>query len=194
MMWRRLIINKTTESMKYLSRLLFDCVCLCCALTACAGNNAGSGQSQTSGSADNASETPLTEAVTAMSQAPSGVSKVKEISQAQFVALVGDYNSEPSAFKFVGQRPAIVDFNAEWCGPCRRLAPILEELAVEYAGRVDFYSVNVDDNPEIAQALRISSIPMVLLCPMNGTPQSIVGLYPKDEIVNAMNYVFGWKK
>ncbi|MBQ2236457.1 MAG: hypothetical protein II428_07015, partial [Muribaculaceae bacterium] len=77
--------------MKYLSRLLFDCVCLCCALTACAGNNAGSGQSQTSGSADNASETPLTEAVTAMSQAPSGVSKVKEISQAQFVALVGDY-------------------------------------------------------------------------------------------------------
>ena len=94
----------------------------------------------------------------------------------------------------MGQRPAIVDFNAEWCGPCRRLAPILEELAVEYAGRVDFYSVNIDDNPEIAQALRISSIPMVLLCPMNGTPQSIVGLYPKDEIVNAMNYVFGWKK
>lgn len=180
--------------MKYLSRLLFDCVCLCCTLTACAGNNAGSGQSQTSGSADNASETPLTEAVTAMSQAPSDVSKVREISQAQFVAFVGDYNSEPSAFKFVGQRPAIVDFNAEWCGPCRRLAPILEELAVEYAGRVDFYSVNVDDNPEIAQALRISSIPMVLLCPMNGTPQSIVGLYPKDEIVNAMNYVFGWKK
>lgn len=118
--------------------------------------------------------------------------KVNKISQDEFARLVADYNA--NEWKFNGKRPAIVDFNATWCGPCRRLAPILEELAAQYNGRIDFYAVDVDENPELAQAFGIQSIPMMLFCPVDNEPQGFTGLHPKEDIEEAIDFIFWGKK
>ena len=115
---------------------------------------------------------------------------VKEIDQDQFKQLVG--LADKGNWTTTAQRPCVVDFNADWCGPCRRLAPVLKELARERTD-IDFYSVNVDDNKELAETLRISSIPMLLIVPVQGDPQAIVGLYPKEELVKVFDYVFHGK-
>ena len=115
---------------------------------------------------------------------------VKEIDQDQFKQLVG--LADKGNWTTTAQRPCVVDFNADWCGPCRRLAPVLKELARERTD-IDFYSVNVDDNKELAETLRISSIPMLLIVPVQGDPQAIVGLYPKEELIKVFDYVFNGK-
>ena len=114
--------------------------------------------------------------------------KVVEINQDKFAELVADFKD--STWKLKSSIPVVVDFNATWCGPCKRLAPVLEELAKEYDGRIAFYSIDVDKNKPLAQAFPVRSIPMLLLCPVEGEPQQIVGLYPKEEIVKAMEYLF----
>ena len=101
--------------------------------------------------------------------------KVKVINQDEFVAL---FDMETGAIA----QPSVFDFNATWCGPCRRLAPILEELAAEYEGRVNFYSIDVDNNRELAQMLQIQSIPYVLFFNINGDdPEKLIGLASKEE-------------
>ncbi|MGN0212386.1 MAG: thioredoxin family protein [Muribaculaceae bacterium] len=114
--------------------------------------------------------------------------KVTELSQEQFKARVCDYTLE--AWKFKGLRPAIVDFTATWCGPCRRLAPILDELAVSYSGKIDFYKVDVDKCPELSATFGVRSVPMIMFCPVEGKPTVITGLYPKEELVKTIDYVF----
>ena len=89
--------------------------------------------------------------------------------------------TEPGA-KYLGDVPAIVDFTATWCGPCKKLAPILEELAKEYKGKVNIYKVDVDKCKDLAQAFRISSIPAMLFIPMEDTPQMLVGLRDKATL------------
>ena len=115
---------------------------------------------------------------------------VKTLTQAQFAELVFDYTEPASEYAFLGKRPAIIDFYAVWCGPCRKLSPIVSELANDYAGKIDFYKVDVDSAEQLSKALGISSIPMLLFVPVEGKPQSIVGLYPKPEIIEAINYMF----
>ena len=89
--------------------------------------------------------------------------------------------TEPDA-KYLGDKPANVDFTATWCGPCKKLAPILEELAKEYKGKVHIYKVDVDKCKDLAQAFRISSIPAMLFIPMEDTPQMLVGLRDKATL------------
>ncbi|MGN0230625.1 MAG: thioredoxin family protein [Muribaculaceae bacterium] len=115
---------------------------------------------------------------------------VKLLTQAQFAEQVFDYTKPASEYKFLGKRPAIIDFYAVWCGPCRKLSPTVDELANDYAGKIDFYKVDVDSAEELSKALGIRSIPMLLFIPVEGKPQSIVGLYPKSEIIKAINYMF----
>ena len=105
---------------------------------------------------------------------------VTELTTESFNAKVCDITKEDS--KFLGKRPAIVDFNATWCGPCKRLAPILNELSVEYKGKIDIYKVDVDKNPDLAKAFRISSIPALLFIPMEGDPQMLIGLRSKEAL------------
>jgi len=132
----------------------------------------------------------------AAAPAPAGqeqpTAKVTEISQDQFAELVSDYTT--GTWKMKSDKPVIVDFNATWCGPCKRLAPILEELAQEYDGKVVFYSIDVDKNKPLAKSFGVRSIPMLLLCPVEGEPEQIVGLYPKEELVKAIEYVLSKKE
>lgn len=117
--------------------------------------------------------------------------KIIEIGQDQFNELIADINNPDWVFK--GQRPAVVDFNAVWCGPCRKMTPILEQLAQEFSGKVDFYSLNVDDNKELAAALGVRSIPLIIFCPMTGNPSATVGLQDYDTILTKINEILAEK-
>lgn len=115
---------------------------------------------------------------------------VKDIDQTQFKVAVGDYSQGLSAFKSVNKKPVVVDLYATWCGPCKRLSPILDELAAEYKGAVDFYKIDIDKNPQITSAFGVQSIPMIIFIPVNGKPEVMVGLAPKSEIEQKMKTTF----
>lgn len=101
----------------------------------------------------------------------------------QFRERVFDYTKNES-WKYSGERPCIIDFYTTWCGPCKRLAPIMEELAEQYCGQIDFYKVDTERERELAYVFQISSIPQVLYVPMEGRPTLTKGLYPKEQIVD----------
>ena len=96
---------------------------------------------------------------------------------------------ENEEWVFKGDKPAIVDFSAIWCGPCRMVGPVLEELSGDYEGKVDVYKVNIDENPELSQAFGIQSIPAILFVPMEGQPQMSLGALPKSTIETAIKEV-----
>jgi len=85
-------------------------------------------------------------------------------------------------WKYEGELPCVVDFYADWCGPCKMVAPIVDELSTEYAGKVNFYKVNTDEQQELAGAFGIQSIPSMLFVPMEGKPQMAVGALPKGTM------------
>ncbi len=104
---------------------------------------------------------------------------VIELTSDTFNSLV--YNTEAEDSEYLGDKPAIVDFNASWCGPCRRIAPILEELAEEYKGKIVIYKVDVDKCRAIAESFGISSIPALLFIPLEGEPVMTVGARDKAK-------------
>ena len=93
-----------------------------------------------------------------------------------------DYESNPTEWKYKGDKPAIIDFYASWCGPCKMLAPVLDELSQEYDGKVYIYKVDTEVEEELSQAFGIRSIPTMLFVPMNGQPMMTQGALPKTEI------------
>lgn len=103
-----------------------------------------------------------------------------------FLRKVSNYLVNPNEWKFLGERPALIDFYAPWCGPCKSLAPILDELAKEYAGRIDIYKVNVDDEPELASLFRVRSVPTLVFAPMKGNPQITSGAPTKGQLKKAL--------
>lgn len=95
--------------------------------------------------------------------------KIVHLTKAEFLKRVMDYENNVNEWKYLGDKPAIIDFYADWCGPCKRLSPILEEIAAEYEGEVIIYKVNVDDERDIATAFGIRSLPTLFLYPNKGT-------------------------
>jgi thioredoxin len=101
---------------------------------------------------------------------------VKKITKADFIERIMDYEKNTSVWVFKGTKPCLIDFYADWCGPCRIASPILEELATEYKGKIDVYKINIDKERELAQVFGVSSIPVFLYCPMEGKPSMTSGI------------------
>ncbi|NCB18227.1 MAG: thioredoxin [Bacteroidia bacterium] len=109
------------------------------------------------------------------------------LDQAQFLKKVADFKSNPEVWKYLGDKPAIIDFWAEWCVYCRRLSPVLEELAKEYEGEIYIYKVNTDVEREIAAAFGIRSLPTLLFVPIGEDPQVVKGAIPKEDLKNVID-------
>jgi thioredoxin len=122
----------------------------------------------------------LATAFTATAQEQKEESKVKHLTYKEFLSKVWNFEADPSTFVYKGELPAVIDFYADWCGPCRRVAPIMEKLAQEYDGKLLIYKVNVDQEKELASAFSVKSIPMVMFIPMEGQPSVQVGALPEE--------------
>lgn len=117
-----------------------------------------------------------------------GVEMTKAITKHDFLTKVFDYENNKE-WKFEGDKPAIIDFWAEWCAPCRMLGPVLEELSEEYKDQIDIYKVNTENEQELAAAFGIQSIPSLLFIPLNDKPQMAAGALPKDSLVKIIEDV-----
>lgn len=104
-----------------------------------------------------------------------------------FISRIADLENINKEWKFLGNKPALIDFYASWCGPCRALSPILEELSEEFAGRIDIYKVNVDEQEALAEAFGIRSIPTLYFIPMHGSPQRAMGAMTKEQLRERLN-------
>lgn len=115
--------------------------------------------------------------------------KATNLTKAEFISKVADFENNPNEWKFLGERPAIIDFYATWCGLCKMLAPILDEIAEEYAGKIDVYKVNVDTEEELSALFGIRSVPTLLFVPMSGAPQMAQGALPKSTLKETIQNV-----
>ncbi len=102
-----------------------------------------------------------------------------------FLKEIFDYENNKE-WKFQGEIPAVIDFYADWCGPCKMVAPIIEELSEEYAGKVNFYKIDTEAEQELAAAFGIQSIPSLLFIPVDGRPQMAAGALPKDTFIEVI--------
>ncbi len=98
---------------------------------------------------------------------------------------------ESKEWKFEGDKPAIIDFYADWCGPCKIVSPILEELSDEYVGKIDIYKVDTEEQRELAASFGIRSIPSILFIPKEGQPQMAVGANSKEWFMQAFDQILG---
>jgi len=92
-------------------------------------------------------------------------------------------------WKYEGDLPAIIDFYADWCGPCKMVSPLLEELGSKYEGKMRIYKVNTDQEPELSGMFDIQSIPTLFFIPMDGEPRFAMGALPKKELERAISEV-----
>jgi thioredoxin len=111
------------------------------------------------------------------------------LTKAQFLSKVANYEANPTEWKYLGDKPCIIDFYAAWCGPCKTVAPILEDLAKEYDGQIYIYKIDTEAEQELAGAFGIRSIPTILFCPMGEAPQMAQGALPKEAFRKAITEV-----
>jgi thioredoxin 1 len=105
-----------------------------------------------------------------------------------FKQLVFNYDKNKE-WKYEGTKPAIIDFYAAWCPPCRQLSPLVEEIAKEYSGKIVVYKIDTDKEKLLSQRLGISGLPTLLFIPVKGKPQASMGFIPKETIVKTINDV-----
>lgn len=117
--------------------------------------------------------------------------KVKTIhlNKIDFLKKVANYEANPNEWKYLGDKPALIDFYADWCGPCKAVAPVLEELAKEYDGEIYIYKIDTEAELELSALFGIRSIPSLLFIPMSGTPQMAQGALPKNALKEAIDKV-----
>jgi len=115
--------------------------------------------------------------------------QVNKLTAEMFRKVVWDYKSNPKEWIYKGDQPCIIDFYADWCRPCKMVAPIMDELSKEYKGKVRIYKVNTDEQRELSALFNISSIPAVMFIPKNGKPQMSVGAMQKPGYVDLIHSV-----
>lgn len=111
------------------------------------------------------------------------------LTKEEFLKKVVNYEENPKEWIYLGDKPCIIDFYADWCGPCKVVAPILEELAKEYDGQIYIYKIDTEKEQELAGAFGIRSIPSILFVPMKGQPQMSMGALPKQQLKDAITNV-----
>ncbi|MCK9400021.1 MAG: thioredoxin [Bacteroidales bacterium] len=131
------------------------------------------------GNTSSKSSANVTDGGSKKSESSNGIPE--HLTEKTFKLKVMDYEKNPQQWVFAGDKPAIVDFYADWCRPCRMIAPILEELAVEYEGKINIYKVDTEAQRELAAVFGITSLPTVLFIPMQGKPSSQKGALPKES-------------
>ncbi len=118
---------------------------------------------------------------------------LEHLTKETFLSKVFNYEVNKE-WIFEGKRPCVIDFYADWCGPCKIIAPILEELAMDFDGKLDIYKVNTEEEPELAAVFGIRNIPSILFVPVEGKPQMAVGAIPKEVFLQAFSEVLGVAK
>ena len=113
---------------------------------------------------------------------------MEHLTKQTFLEKVFNYEQNQE-WKFEGNLPCLIDFYADWCGPRKMVAPILEELSKEFDGKINIYKVNTEEEQELAAAFGIQSIPSLLFCPKEGKPQMAMGALPKQAMTDAINEV-----
>lgn len=108
--------------------------------------------------------------------------KTIHLTTAEFLNKVYNYETNPDTWAYAGDKPCLVDFYASWCGPCKALSPVLEELAAEYDGKIYIYKVDVDSEKRLAATFGIRSIPTLLWIPMKGKPTMTQGAMPRQDL------------
>lgn len=119
---------------------------------------------------------------------------VIQMNKQMFLDRVFDYTTGATEWKYQGNKPAVIDFYATWCGPCRMVAPILKDLASEYGDSIVIYKVDTDKEKELSMAMGIQSLPTIVFIPKNGQPQIIVGAADKATFRRAIDEVLLNKK
>jgi thioredoxin len=113
---------------------------------------------------------------------------MEHLTKATFLKKIYDFEKNKE-WKFEGDLPAIIDFYADWCGPCRMVAPVLEQLSKDYEGKINIYKIDTEAEQELAAVFGIRSIPSLLFIPLEGKPQMAMGALPKESFVEAINNV-----
>lgn len=113
--------------------------------------------------------------------------EVVVLNKSGFLEKVYDFEQNPNKWEFKGTKPCIIDFYADWCRPCKMVAPIMADLAQLYEGKIDIYKVNTDHERELAQFFGIRSIPSVLFVPVGAEPQMMTGAYQKEQYLEIIN-------
>lgn len=113
---------------------------------------------------------------------------MEQLTKETFKEKIFDYEINKE-WQYKGDLPAIIDFYADWCGPCKMVAPVLSELAGEYQGKINIFKVNTDQEPELSGAFGIRSIPSILFIPMGEKPQMAAGALPKHALKNIIKDV-----
>ena len=115
--------------------------------------------------------------------------KTIQLTEAEFLTKVANYKENPTGWKYLGDKPCLIDFYADWCAPCKMIAPILEELAAEYEGQIYIYKIDTEKELALSSAFGIRSIPTLLFIPQNEAPQIAQGAMPKQELKRIIDEV-----
>lgn len=109
------------------------------------------------------------------------------LTRESFIERIADFQSFPQEWIYKGNKPCLVDFHAPWCSYCKTLSPILDQLAIEYEGKIDIYKVDVDQEEDLEKAFSIRTIPTLLICPLNSQPALTLGTLTKVQLKELIN-------